>query len=158
MASKCHSWAAASPASWAFRQSRRQSRLAFGEIKTSVKSFVHPALDSNCRLFDTAQAKEWYNEDDLGTALRQHPEVPRNELFLTTKMHPRDHGYERTKEVFEQSLKNLGTDYLDLFQCHRFDSNTPLEETCRVPQWLPCFVRASALHAYYLRLEPTVLL
>ena len=109
MGSICPSWVVDWPASWAFLQSTRQSRLAFGEIKTSVKSFVHPALDSNCRLFDTAQAKEWYNEDDLGTALRQHPEVPRNELFLTTKMHPRDHGYERTMNAFKASLSKLGT-------------------------------------------------
>jgi diketogulonate reductase-like aldo/keto reductase len=79
---------------------------------------IRAAIRAGYRLFDTAQAKEWYNEDDLGAALKQHSEVPREELFLTTKMHPRDHGYERTLVVFDESLKNLGTTYIDLFMLH----------------------------------------
>jgi diketogulonate reductase-like aldo/keto reductase len=107
--------------------------------KLGVRS-IEEALRAGYRLFDTAQAKEWYNEEDLGAALKKHPDISREELFLTTKMHPRDHGYERTKVVFEESLKNLGTKYIDLFMLHYprwWVLSPPFLGPFMIPYW-PC--------------------
>ena len=69
------------------------------------------------RHFDTAQAPEWYDEASVGAALNASG-VARREFFLTTKMHPRDHGYESTKAAVASSLANLRTTYVDLFMLH----------------------------------------
>ncbi len=71
----------------------------------------------------------------MGRALAEYP---RDSYVLATKVYfpmgngPNDRGLSR-KHVFEQchhSLRRLGADYIDLYQCHRYDDETPLEETC----------------------------
>ena len=79
------------------------------------------ALQAGYRLVDTAQAPEWYREDLVGEAIRAFLAsggATREELFITSKLHPRDHGAERAKAMLESSLTNLGVDYLDLFLLH----------------------------------------
>jgi diketogulonate reductase-like aldo/keto reductase len=73
------------------------------------------ALDAGFRHFDSAQATEWYDERALGYALLSRPEVKRENLFLTSKLHPKDHG---APDPLGPSLAQLGTDYLDLFLLH----------------------------------------
>ena len=76
------------------------------------------AIKCGVRLFDTAQADEWYNERDLGHALQCFPEINRGDFFITTKLHPKNHGYNNTIQSFNKSLINLNTSYIDLFLLH----------------------------------------
>ena len=78
---------------------------------------VMSAIESGYRHFDTATA--YGNEEALGEALKQSG-VPREELFLTTKVWNNMQGYEKTKEALEISLEKLGTDYIDLYLIHWF--------------------------------------
>jgi len=95
------------------------------------------AYDSGINFFDTADV---YNHHEaeimLGDVLG---EVPRTDLFIASKVYfpigegPNDRGLSR-KHIFESleaSLTSLDMDYLDLYQCHRYDEETPLEETVR---------------------------
>jgi len=75
------------------------------------------ALEAGYRSIDSAQAREWYREDLVGNALAKSG-VARDELFLTSKLHPRHLGYETTTTQFEKSLEDLNTEYLDLFLLH----------------------------------------
>ena len=75
------------------------------------------ALDAGYQLFDTSQAAEWYIEEELGAALNQSS-VRREELFLTTKLHPRDLGESSTLRAFPSSLSKLQTSYVDAFLLH----------------------------------------
>jgi diketogulonate reductase-like aldo/keto reductase len=63
------------------------------------------------------QAKEWYCEESVGRAIIESG-VARSELFLVTKQHPRDFGFDRTHQMFATSLANLRTDHIDLFHLH----------------------------------------
>ena len=77
------------------------------------------AIRAGYRLFDTSQATEWYLEESLGEALRHSGvPLPREEVFLTTKLHPRDLGEQSTLDAFPNSLKNLHTAYIDAFLLH----------------------------------------
>ncbi len=69
------------------------------------------ALEIGYRLFDTAAMYE--NESAVGESLRLSG-VPRHELFVTTKVHNHDQGYEATLRAFDASLARLGLDYVDL--------------------------------------------
>ncbi|MEE9132038.1 MAG: aldo/keto reductase family protein [Gemmatimonadota bacterium] len=115
------------------------SWLSFGhktDEATTVEC-VRRAFDLGINLFDTANVyAEGRAEEVLGAALEP---LPRHEYVLATKAYfpvgpgPNDQGLSR-KHIFEQvhmSLRRLRTDYLDLFQCHRYDEDTPLEETLR---------------------------
>jgi 2,5-diketo-D-gluconate reductase A len=77
---------------------------------------VYDALSTGYRLIDTAAAYE--NEEAVGRAIKQSG-VPREELFITTKLWIQDAGFESTKEAFGRSLKRLGLDYLDLYLIHQ---------------------------------------
>lgn len=77
---------------------------------------VADALKAGYRLIDTAAA--YMNEEAVGEAIRES-KIPREELFITTKVWVQDHGYENTKKAFEVSLKKLGLDYLDLYLIHQ---------------------------------------
>ncbi|MFI6744082.1 aldo/keto reductase [Nonomuraea sp. NPDC050451] len=81
-----------------------------------VAEAVPAALDAGYRLIDTAS--RYYNEKALGAALDK-TSVPREELFITTKLWFKDHGYEQTKTALQVSLDNLGLDYLDLYLIHQ---------------------------------------
>ena len=78
---------------------------------------LQDAIDVGYTLFDTAQAQEWYLEEELGNAIGAS-KIERGQLFLTSKLHPRDLGAARTLEAFPYSLKRLRTTYLDAFLLH----------------------------------------
>lgn len=77
---------------------------------------VVDALSVGYRSFDTAAS--YLNEEAVGRAIKRSG-VPREELFVTTKLWIQDAGYERTKQAFERSLKRLQLDYLDLYLIHQ---------------------------------------
>ncbi len=77
---------------------------------------VLDAIASGYRLIDTAAA--YMNEAAVGAAIKKCG-VPREELFITTKLWVQDAGYEEAKKAIETSLKNLGLDYLDLYLIHQ---------------------------------------
>lgn len=76
---------------------------------------VNHALRVGYRLIDTA--KVYGNESEVGVAVRQSG-VPREELFITTKVWTSDQGYESTLRACQESLKRLGLDYVDLYLIH----------------------------------------
>jgi len=75
------------------------------------------ALEAGYRSIDSAQAREWYREDLVGSAVAKSG-VPREALFLTSKLHPRHLGYDSTLRQFQSSLDDLRVEYLDLFLLH----------------------------------------
>lgn len=77
---------------------------------------VTDALKAGYRLIDTAAA--YLNEEAVGEAIRESG-IPREELFITTKLWVQDHGYENTKKAFETSMRKLGLEYLDLYLIHQ---------------------------------------
>lgn len=76
---------------------------------------VKCAIQAGYRHIDTAQA--YGNEEGVGEGIRQGG-VPREELFITTKLWNTNHTYDLTMRTFEESLKKLGLDYVDLFLIH----------------------------------------
>lgn len=77
---------------------------------------VVDAIQSGYRLIDTAAA--YFNEEAVGAAIKRAG-VPREELFITTKLWVQDAGYEEAKKAFQVSLDKLGLDYLDLYLIHQ---------------------------------------
>ena len=77
---------------------------------------VSQALEAGYRLFDTAASYE--NEAAVGAALRSSG-VPREELFLITKLWVQDAGYDGTLKAFDRSLKKLGLGHIDLYLIHQ---------------------------------------
>lgn len=102
---------------------------------SAATACIEKAYDLGINFFDTANVyARGKSEEVVGKALAQYP---RDSYFLATKVYfpmgdgPNDRGLSR-KHIFEQchlSLKRLGKDYIDLYQCHRYDPETPLEET-----------------------------
>ena len=98
---------------------------------------VHRAYELGINFFDTANVyMRGAAEEIVGSALKG---FDRDSYFLATKVYfpmgegPNDRGLSR-KHITEQchaSLRRLGTDYVDLYQCHRYDEGVPLEETLR---------------------------
>ena len=98
---------------------------------------IDKAYELGINFFDTANVYACGEaEKVVGRALGKYP---RDSYFLATKVYfpmgdgPNDKGLSR-KHIFEQchlSLKRLNTEYIDLYQCHRYDEDTPLEETLR---------------------------
>ncbi len=76
---------------------------------------VLDAIASGYRLIDTAAA--YMNEKAVGEAVKKCG-VPREELFITTKLWVQDATYEAAKKAIQTSLDNLGLDYLDLYLIH----------------------------------------
>ena len=77
---------------------------------------VIDAIETGYRLIDTAAS--YQNEKAVGNALRKSG-IPREELFITTKLWVQDTGYEQTKVAFQKSLDKLQLDYLDLYLIHQ---------------------------------------
>lgn len=77
---------------------------------------VIDAIECGYRLIDTAAA--YMNEEAVGAAIAKSG-VPREELFITTKLWVQDASYEGAKKAVETSLKKLGTDYIDLYLIHQ---------------------------------------
>jgi voltage-dependent potassium channel beta subunit len=127
------------------RSGLKVSEIALGNWLThggyvaeeSATRCVNRAYELGINFFDTANAyMRGAAEEVLGRALRPYQ---RSSYVLATKLFwpmgdgPNDRGLSR-KHVMEQchaSLKRLGVDYIDLYQCHRFDPSTPVDETLR---------------------------
>ncbi len=77
---------------------------------------VTDALAAGYRLIDTAAA--YFNEEAVGAAIRKS-KIPREELFITTKLWIQDAGYENAKKAFQVSLDKLGLKYMDLYLIHQ---------------------------------------
>lgn len=84
--------------------------------KEECERCVLDALKAGYRLIDTAQT--YFNEEEVGSAIKKSG-IPREEIFLTTKIWIEHYGYEKCKASIEESLKKLQTDYLDLLLLHQ---------------------------------------
>lgn len=100
------------------------------------RPLIRQALDAGINFFDTANTySDGTSEEIVGRALRDF--VKRDDIVLATKVYnrmrpgPNGQGLSRKAILTEidHSLKRLGTDYVDLYQIHRWDYNTPIEET-----------------------------
>ena len=81
-----------------------------------VRQAIPTAVEAGYRLIDTAS--RYYNEEAVGKAIAEL-DVPREELFVTTKLWFKDHGRAKTKDALKVSLDKLGLDYLDLWLIHQ---------------------------------------
>jgi aryl-alcohol dehydrogenase-like predicted oxidoreductase len=100
------------------------------------RPFIRQALDAGINFFDTANVySDGTSEEIVGRALAEM--ASRDEIVLATKVHgvmrpgPNGRGLSRKAILSEidASLRRLGTDYVDLYQIHRWDPRTPIEET-----------------------------
>lgn len=94
--------------------------LGFGVFQVTdlkeCENGVINAIETGYRLIDTAAS--YMNETAVGTAIKKSG-VPREDLFITTKLWVQDAGYENTKKAFEKSLNKLQLEYLDLYLIHQ---------------------------------------
>jgi aryl-alcohol dehydrogenase-like predicted oxidoreductase len=100
------------------------------------RPFIRKAIELGINFFDTANVySDGTSEEILGRAIRDHS--ARDDVVIATKVHgrmkpgPNGAGLSRKAILSEidASLKRLGTDYVDLYQIHRYDYHTPIEET-----------------------------
>jgi 1-deoxyxylulose-5-phosphate synthase len=144
--------------------------MSFGEAEKWIhqwvlneeqsRSIIKKALDLGINFFDTANVYSMgTSEEFLGRALKDY--ANRDEIVLATKIHGRMHegpngaGLSRKAIMSEidKSLKRLGTDYVDLYIIHRWDYNTPIEETMEalhdvVKAGKARYIGASAMYAW----------
>ncbi|PRX45451.1 diketogulonate reductase-like aldo/keto reductase [Prauserella shujinwangii] len=93
-------------------------QLGFGVFQVppdETAAAVGHALRAGYRSIDTAAA--YRNEEGVGAAIRDSG-IPRDELFVTTKLWNSDQGYDSTLRAFDESMRKLGLDYLDLYLIH----------------------------------------
>jgi aryl-alcohol dehydrogenase-like predicted oxidoreductase len=104
--------------------------------EAASRPFLRRALDLGFNFFDTANVySDGTSEEIVGRALNEY--APRDAVVIATKLNgrmrkgPNGAGLSRKAIMSEidHSLRRLGTDYVDLYQIHRFDADTPLEET-----------------------------
>jgi aryl-alcohol dehydrogenase-like predicted oxidoreductase len=124
------------------------------------RPFIKKALDSGINFFDTANAySKGVSEEVLGHALREYAQ--REDVVIATKVYapmrdsPNGKGLSRKAILHEldASLKRLGTEYVDLYQVHRWDFETPVEETLEalndaVRSGKVRYLGASSMYAY----------
>ena len=92
--------------------------LGFGTWELEGSSAYKPvkwALEEGYRLIDTASV--YNNEEFVGKAIAES-DIPREDLFITSKVWNSDQGYEHTLKAYDNSLKRLGVEYLDLYLIH----------------------------------------
>ena len=101
------------------------------------RPLIRQALEAGVTFFDTADVySQGVSEEILGRALKEFG-PPREHLVVATKVHgamgrdPNARGLSRKHimQAIDASLRRLGMDYVDLYQIHRFDPSTPMEET-----------------------------
>jgi len=131
------------------RTGLRVSRLCLGTMtfgstewrpwilpEEASRPFIRHALDVGINVFDTADMySRGVSEEIVGRAL--HDFTTRDQVMIATKAFfpmgdgPNDRGLSRKHlfDAIDASLRRLGTDYVDLYQIHRFDPHTPIEET-----------------------------
>jgi diketogulonate reductase-like aldo/keto reductase len=85
------------------------------EDDENLISIIHKAIELGYRSFDTASL--YQNERGLGEAIRTAA-IPREDLFITSKVWNTDQGYETTLAAFDASIRRLGLEYLDLYLVH----------------------------------------
>ncbi|NMB59019.1 MAG: aldo/keto reductase, partial [Chloroflexi bacterium] len=115
------------------------SWVTFGsQIKeTTAIDLVHAAFDQGVNFFDNADVyANGQAEIVMGKAIKNLPRenlVLSSKVFYPTSSGPNGRGLSRKHitESIDASLKRLGTDYIDLYFCHRFDPDTPIEEVVR---------------------------
>jgi aryl-alcohol dehydrogenase-like predicted oxidoreductase len=124
------------------------------------RPIIKKAIELGFNFFDTANVyADGTSEEIIGRALKDY--ANRDEIVLATKVHGRMHqgpngaGLSRKAIMSEidKSLKRLGTDYVDLYQIHRWDYNTPIEETMEalhdvVKAGKARYIGASAMYAW----------
>jgi aryl-alcohol dehydrogenase-like predicted oxidoreductase len=124
------------------------------------RSFIRRALELGVTFFDTANVySDGTSEEIVGRALKDF--ARREEVVLATKVHgrmrpgPNGSGLSRLAIMTEidSSLRRLGTDYVDLYQIHRWDYSTPIEETLEalhdiVKAGKACYIGASSMYAW----------
>jgi aryl-alcohol dehydrogenase-like predicted oxidoreductase len=124
------------------------------------RPFIRKALDLGINFFDTANVySAGSSEEIVGRALTDF--VPRDEVVIATKVHgrmrpgPNGAGLSRKAILagIDASLKRLGTDYVDLYQIHRWDPTTPIDETLEalndvVRAGKARYIGASSMHAW----------
>src|SRR5215813_11457856 len=100
------------------------------------RPFIQRALELGINFFDTADMySDGVSEEILGRALRDFTARDRvviaTKVFSPTGTDPNQRGLSRKHihHAIDDSLRRLGTDYVDLYQTHRFDPSTPIEET-----------------------------
>lgn len=93
--------------------------LGFGVMQIigdECEAAVISAIEAGYRLFDTAEL--YGNEQAVGNAIKKS-DIPREELFITTKFGSKEAGYEKTQAAFKKSLELLQLDYIDLYLIHQ---------------------------------------
>lgn len=124
------------------------------------RPFIRQALEAGINFFDTANVySDGTSEEIVGRALKDF--APREEVVIATKVHgrmrpgPNGAGLSRRAIMTEidASLKRLGTDYVDLYQIHRWDYTTPIEETLEalndvVRAGKALYIGASSMYAW----------
>jgi diketogulonate reductase-like aldo/keto reductase len=93
----------------------------------ATREAVGHALELGYRLIDTAAM--YGNEADVGAAIGAS-DVPRHEIFVATKLQPKEHGFDRALRAFDRSLDRLALDYVDLYLIH-WPGGGAREETWR---------------------------
>jgi aryl-alcohol dehydrogenase-like predicted oxidoreductase len=135
-------------------------RHAWALEEAASQPFLRQALDLGINFFDTANVYSGgASEEVLGRFLKAN--VRREAVVIATKVHgvmrpePNGRGLSRKAILFEaeQSLRRLGTDYIDLYQIHRWDPETPVEETLEalhdlVKAGKVRYLGASSMHAW----------
>ena len=95
-------------------------QLGFGVFQITdhaeAVTAIESALFNGYRLIDTAEA--YNNQKAVGEALK-NSKIPRDDVFLTTKLWVSNYRYEEAKKAIDHDLKELGTDYIDLFLLHQ---------------------------------------
>jgi aryl-alcohol dehydrogenase (NADP+) len=129
--------------------------------ESESRPFIKKALDAGINFFDTADVYSLgVSEEILGRALKEIG-PSRDKLVIATKVFnpmgddPNQRGLSRKhiKHAIDESLRRLQTDYVDLYQIHRFDPNTPMEETLEalndvVREGKALYIGASSMFAW----------
>src|SRR5215475_1787395 len=124
------------------------------------RPFFRCAIESGINFFDTADVYSLgVSEEITGCAVREY--ARRDQVVIATKVFspmaddPNQRGLSRKHihESIDRSLRRLGTEYVDLYQIHRFDYTTPIEETMRalddvVRAGKALYIGASSMYAY----------
>ena len=124
------------------------------------RPFIRRALEAGINFFDTADMySDGVSEEVVGRALKEF--VARDRVVIATKVFnpmgddPNQRGLSRKHihHAIDASLRRLGTEYVDLYQIHRFDYDTPMEETLRalddvVRSGKALYIGASSMHAF----------